>query len=147
MGTIHLYGKTVENFKRLLLWSLLVNVAQISCGGALGWLRDRKIAKMVAVCWPRWPPCPYMVKTFKNLLLQNQECLRAELLHKSSRIRGLPVAKIIIVHDLFTARSSLLPYAFLWAPYICMGKLLRISINFSSEASWPMLLKFHVEPP
>ena len=49
--------------------------------------------------------------------------------------------------DLFTARSSLLPYVFVWAPYICMGKMLRISNNFSSEASGPMLLKFHVKPP
>ena len=24
------------------------------------------------VTWPRWPSCPYMVKTLKNLLLQNQ---------------------------------------------------------------------------
>ena len=24
------------------------------------------------VTWPRWPPCPYMVKILKNLLLQNQ---------------------------------------------------------------------------
>ena len=24
------------------------------------------------VTWPRWPPCPYMVRTLKNLLLQNQ---------------------------------------------------------------------------
>ena len=58
MGTIHLYGKNVENFKRLLLWSLWANVAQISCGASLGW------AKMVAVHWPRWLPCPYMVKIF-----------------------------------------------------------------------------------
>ena len=50
----------------------------------------QKIAKMVAVGRPRWPPCPYMVKTFKNLLLQNRECLRAESLHKSSGRRGLP---------------------------------------------------------
>ena len=28
-----------------------------------------------------------------------------------------------------------------------MGKMLRISNDFSSEASGPMLLKFHVEPP
>ena len=27
---------------------------------------------MIWVTWPRWPPCPYMVKTLKNLLLQNQ---------------------------------------------------------------------------
>ena len=38
---------------------------------------ERKIAKMVVVHWPRWPPCPYMVKTFKNLL-KNWRCLGAE---------------------------------------------------------------------
>ena len=50
----------------------------------------RKIAKMVAVHSPRWPPCPYMVKTFKNLLLQNQECLGAEPLQESLGTGGLP---------------------------------------------------------
>ena len=39
---------------------------------------ERKIAKMVAVRQPRWPPCPYMVKIFKNLLLHNRGCLGAE---------------------------------------------------------------------
>ena len=48
--------------------------------------------------------------------------------------------------DVFTARSSLFSYAFVWAPHICMGKMLRISSDFS-EASGPMLLKFHVEHP
>ena len=51
---------------------------------------ERKIAKMVAVRRPRWPPCPYMVKTFKNLLLHNQGCLGAESLHKSSGTGGQP---------------------------------------------------------
>ena len=46
-------------------------------------LREWKFAKMVAVRWPRWTPCPYMVKTFKNLLLQNLGCLGAESLLKS----------------------------------------------------------------
>ena len=50
----------------------------------------QKIAKIVAIHWPRWPPCPYMVKTFKNLLLQNRECLGAESLHESSGMGGLP---------------------------------------------------------
>ena len=53
-------------------------------------LEELKNAKMVAARWPRWPPCPYIVKSFKNLLLQNQECLGAESLHKSSGTRGLP---------------------------------------------------------
>ena len=47
-------------------------------------LGEWNIAKMVAVHWPRWPPCPYMVKTFKNLLLQNRGRLGAESLLKSS---------------------------------------------------------------
>ena len=102
--------------------------------------------------------------------------------------------------DLFTERSSLLPYAFVWEKplkiffsktehtfwlnlciylreqegyqncknngrtlyidiwrfyikvnfaslCICMGKMFRISNNFSSGASGPILLKFHMEPP
>ena len=60
-----------------LIWSLLRLV-------------ERKIAKMVAVRWPRWSPCPYMVKSFKNLLFQNQGFLGAESLHKSSVTGGLP---------------------------------------------------------
>ena len=61
----------------LLTWSLLR-------------VGEWKIAKMVAVRWPRWPPCPYMVKIFKNLLLQNRGCLGAESLHKSLGTGGLP---------------------------------------------------------
>ena len=40
----------------------------------------------------------------------------------------------------------MLLYAFVWAPYICMEKMLIISDDFSSEASGPVLLKFHAEP-
>ena len=35
--------------------------------------RERKFVQMVLVTWLRWPPRPYMVKSFKNLLLQNQK--------------------------------------------------------------------------
>ena len=34
--------------------------------------RERNFVQMVQATWPSWPPCPYMVKTFKNLLLWNQ---------------------------------------------------------------------------
>ena len=67
------HGQCCSNF----IWSLLR-------------LGEWKIAKMVAVHWQRWLPCPYMVKTFKNLLLQNQGCLGAESLHKSLGTRGPP---------------------------------------------------------
>ena len=72
---------------------------------------------MVTVRWPRWPPCPYMVKIFKNLLLQNQRCLVAESLHKSLGTGSLPkLLKLwsYLTFDFFMARSSLLPYAFVW---------------------------------
>ena len=48
-----------------------------------------------------------MVKTFKNLLLQNRGRLGAESLLKSSGTGGLPKL-------LNNGRTSLLPYAFVW---------------------------------
>ena len=51
-------------------------------------MEERKIAIKVAVRQLRWPPCPYMVKTFKNLLLHNRGCLGAESLQKSSGTVG-----------------------------------------------------------
>ena len=68
----------------------------------------------------------------------------AESLHKSSGTGGLSKLQnngCTLTFDIFTARSSLLPYAFVW------GKMFRISNDFSSGAPGPMLLKFHVEPP
>ena len=38
---MHLYGKNVQNFKRLLLWSLWASFAQISYGASLGWENER----------------------------------------------------------------------------------------------------------
>ena len=124
-------GQCCSNF----IWSLLR-------------LGERKIAKMVTVHWPRWPPCPYMIKTFKNLLLQNSGCLGVESLHKSSGMGGLP--KLLkwwsyFDVDLFTARSSLLPYAFVWAHYILYGKNVENFKHFKRLLLW-MLLKFYVEP-
>ena len=69
--------KPLSQFCSNFIWSLLR-------------VGERKIAKMVAVRWPRWPPRPYVVKTFKNLLLQNRECLGSEPLQESSGTGGLP---------------------------------------------------------
>ena len=108
-------GQFCSNF----IWSLLR-------------VEERKIAKMVAVHWPRWPPRPYMVKTFKNLLLQNRECLGAEPLQESSGTRGLPtlLKELSYVDVWSTARSSLLPYAFVWE------KPLKIFISETEHAFW-----------
>ena len=45
---------------------------------------------MVLVTWPRWPPCPYMVKTIKNLLLQNQLTNDLETWYVALCMWGLP---------------------------------------------------------
>ena len=34
---------------------------------------ERKFVQMVLATWPRWRPCPYMVKTLKNLHLWIQK--------------------------------------------------------------------------
>ena len=89
-----------------------------------------------------------MVKTFENLLLQNQDALGLNLCtnHQGEEVyQSCYNDDRTLTFDFFMARSSLLPYAFVWAPYICMGEMLRISNDFSSEASGPMLLKFHVD--
>ena len=82
ISPIHLNRKIVENFKLL---------SQICSNFKLSLLKlgERKIAKMVVVRRPRWPPCSYMVKPFKNLL-QNWGCLGAESVHKSSGTGDLP---------------------------------------------------------
>ena len=44
----------------------LANHSQISHGASLWW-GNGSLLKMILVTWPRWLPCPYMVKTFKIL--------------------------------------------------------------------------------
>ena len=70
---------------------------------------------MVQVTWLRWPPRPYIVKTFKNRII-----LKLDMQH-----RGLKVSKDYINDDsgmtmtYFTTRFNLYAYAFEW------GKLLQ----------------------
>ena len=117
---MHLYGKNDQNLKQPPLEPL----GQFCSNFIWSLLRvgEQKIAKMVTVRWPRWPPRPYMVKTFKNLLLQNRECLWAEPWQESSRTGGLPTL------------LKELSYVDVWSFYgkvkfaslcICMGKTFK----------------------
>ena len=134
---MHLYGKNVQNFKWLLFWSLWANVAQISFGASLG-QGNEKLLKWLS---SRWPPYPYMVKSFKNLLLQNRGFLMAVEIIRDRR--STETAKIMVVHwHLTSLRRDQICF-----PMDFYGKMLRISNDFSSGASGPMLLKFHLEPP
>ena len=91
-----------------------------------------------------------MVKTFKNLL-QKSGRLVAESLHKSSGTGGLPkLLKWWLYVDVFTfLRQGQICFPMhLYGPHTfnSLGKMLRISNDFSSEAAGPVLLKFQVEP-
>ena len=86
---MHLFGKNVQNFKQLLLRSLWANFAQILYGAFLGW-GNEKLQKWSWSVDQDGRHAQYMVKTFKNLLLQNRECLGAEPLQESSGKGGLP---------------------------------------------------------
>ena len=81
-------------------------------------MEERKFVQMIQVMWPRWPLCPYIVKTFKKT--------------SSPEPKGQwPRDLVCCIGDLgpkefvqmitsgwpwlfFTARSNLLPYAFIW---------------------------------
>ena len=74
---MHLYGHHTfvwEKCWEFQMTSPLKPLGQCCSNFMWSFLRlgEWKIAKMVAVHWPRWPPCLYMVKTFNNLLFQNR---------------------------------------------------------------------------
>ena len=74
---MHLYGPHTLVWKKMLIIS---NGFSSEASGPVllkfhaepPWAGEWKIAKMGMVHWSKWLPCPYMVKTFKNLLLHNQ---------------------------------------------------------------------------
>ena len=77
----------VSNVKVILWpWSKVTQISKLKLGflqKQLGDLEPKlmwklkgewewKFVQMSWVAWPTWLPCPYMVKTLENLLLQNQ---------------------------------------------------------------------------
>ena len=50
---------------------------------------ERKFIQTAQVAWPRWPPCPYIVKTLKNLLW-SQKADDLETWYATSAARVLP---------------------------------------------------------
>ena len=50
----------------------------------------QKFVHNVWVTWPRWPPCPYMAKTFENLLLKNRMADNLETWYAALGTRVLP---------------------------------------------------------
>ena len=80
---------------------------------------ERNFVQTVQVTWPRWPLRPYMVKTLKNLLLQNQKDDDLESWYVAS---GAPVLPSLfkwwpwVDLNLFYGKVKFGPLCF------CMGK-------------------------
>ena len=138
---MHLYGhhifvwENVENFKRLL-WSFWASIAQILCGAFLGW-GNEKLLK-----WSRSidQDGQYIVKTFKNPLLQNQISPRSLSLHKSSGTGDLPkLLKWWSYVDIspFYGKVKFAFLTFVWALYIYMEKCWKFIFWTSPlQSSW-----------
>ena len=108
---------------------------------SLSEMGERKFVRGVWVTWPRWPPRQYMVKTIKNLHLQNQ---RANDL-VACCVALWPLANHSCSNDdprftltYFTARSNLVFDAFIW------GKLLESHLMEEICSKWPEWQKVYV---
>ena len=76
-----------------------------------------KFVQTVLVAWPRWPPCPYMVKTLKSLLLRTKRPMTLKhamqhRMHKYYQVCSNDDPGLTLTY--FTASSNLAPYAFVW---------------------------------
>ena len=97
---LKLLGRLKPNF----IWSLLV-------------MGERKFVQTVLVTWPSWPPRPYMVKTLKNILLQNQKADNLEPWYAASGAQVLPSLFKWwpwVDLDLFYGKVKFGPLCFVW---------------------------------
>ena len=100
---------------------------------------------MVQVTWPRWPPCPYIVKSFKNLLLWNKRpmILKLGLQHwliESYQVCSNDDLRLTLIY--FTARSNLVPYAFVWEKFKTMDFSETIVIYDIKVGRWSQLNQY-----
>ena len=77
---------------------------------------ERKFDQTVYVTWPRWPPCPYMVKTWKKNIFSGTKrpmTLKVGMTHwvlKFDQICSNDNPGMTLTY--FAVRSNLVPYAF-----------------------------------
>ena len=112
-------GQCCSNF----MWSLLR-------------LGEWKIAKMVAVHWPRWPSCPYiyMVKIFFS---RTKDAMGLNLCTNHRWLEVYQVAKIIVVHRHLT---------FLQWGQVCFPMHLYGRYTFVWEKCWEFQMTSPLKP-
>ena len=101
-------------------------------------IRKWKWIQMLYVTWSRWPPCPYMLKTFENLLPWKQKADDFETWYAALVTRVLPnLFKwwLRVDLDLFYSKVKFGPFCF------CIGKCLsckypRNCWNLWGEYRW-----------
>ena len=97
---------------------------------------EQKSVQGIWVTWPRWPPCPYMIKTFKNLLLWNQ---------KANGLGPWYVALGFWAHQNCSNDDLGLTLIYFMArPSSDHPPFSKI---FFSKTAGPIEAKFHVDPP
>ena len=78
---------------------------------------EQKLVQMVQVTWPRWPPCPYTVKTIKIFFSSTKKPMTLKLDMQHGVLEYYQVCSNDapgLTLTYFTARSNLVPYAFVW---------------------------------
>ena len=81
----------------------------------LHWMGELKFVQLDQVTWPRRPPCPYMVKTWKILLLWNQKADDLESFYAASGTWVLPSLFkwwLWVDLDVFYGKVKLCPLCF-----------------------------------
>ena len=92
---------------------------------------------MVYVVWPKWPPCPYMVKKSRmTLMLYGMQHLLLE--HYQVCSNDDPGLTLIY----FTARSNLVLYAFVWEKVKTMDFSETIIVYDFKVGRWNQLNKY-----
>ena len=75
---------------------------------------EQKLVQMVQVTWQRWPPCPYMVKTIKDIFFWNRKADDLETVQhwvlEYYQVCSNDAAGLTLTY--FTAKSNLVLYAF-----------------------------------
>ena len=109
------------------------------------WVGERKFLQMVMVTWPRWPPCPYMEKTWKKSSSPEPKGWWPWNLICSI---GYSSTTKFLQMTYFTARSNLVPYAFVWEKGKTMDFSetivvydLKLATDDQSDKKFPLTLK------